>query len=466
VSWPLEPDREGMAALGGEVLRRSIEFVSNVYDRPALGIDGPAPELIAELGEPPPEGPGKLSDLLDKLERASAHAYETAGPGYFAYIPGGGLFASAATELYTRVTNRYAGLASPAPALVAMEHSVVRWLAQDVSGLPPGSGGLLTSGGSMANLSAIVAARHAGLGLGGELANGTFYLTEHAHQSVAKAARIAGLPAAALRIVPCTDHLRMDVAAAARMIAEDRSAGLRPFLLVASAGTTNAGTIDPLPELAALARREDLWYHVDGAYGGMFRLTARGRDRLAGIEDADSVTLDPHKTLFIPYGLGALVVRDPARLAAAHESGGYYLQDLGTQDDLPDYAHLGAELTREPRGAKLWLPLHVYGVGAFRDALDEKLDLARTVYDELRAEPALEVPREPELSIVAFRSTGGDEATRTLLAAINASRRIFLSSTVLDGRFTLRVCVVVHRTHADRIEEAIEIIRSAARGVA
>jgi aromatic-L-amino-acid decarboxylase len=465
MTWPLEPDRDGMAALGGEVLRRSIDFVASLYERPANGIDGEAPELIAELSEPPPEGPGKLDDVLDRLERASAYGYETAGPGYFAYIPGGGVFASAASELYARVTNRYVGLASPAPGLVALEESVVRWLAQDVCGMPSGSGGLLTSGGSMANLSAVVAARHAGLGLGGELATGTLYLTEHAHQSVAKAAHIAGLPSAAIRVVPCTADLRMDVDAAARMIAEDRAAGRRPFLLVASAGTTNAGTIDPLHELAALARREDLWYHIDGAYGGMFRLTARGRDRLVGLDQADSVTLDPHKTLFLPYGLGALVVRDPGRLAAAHESGGHYLQDLGTQDDLPDYAHLGAELTRDPRGARLWLPLHLYGVGAFREALDEKLDLARTVYDELRAEPALEVPREPELSIVAFRSTGGDEATRALLTAINASRRIFLSSTVLDGRFTLRVCIVVHRTHADRVAEAVDIIRRAAREV-
>jgi aromatic-L-amino-acid/L-tryptophan decarboxylase len=450
-----------MAAIGDEVLRRSIAFVESLPKLPAGGRTADA-ALVDELLAPPPEHPGDLQVLLDKVERAAAHAFETAGPGYFAYIPGGGVFAGAAIELLTRVTNRYVGLAGPAPALAALEHSVVRWLAS-VCGLPDGAGGQLTTGGSLANLSAIVAARHAGLGE--ELGNGTLYLTDQTHQSVAKAARVAGLPAAAIRIVPGTSNQRMDVDAAASMIVADRRAGRRPFLLVGSAGTTNTGAIDPLVELAELAAREGLWYHVDGAYGGFFRLTARGLDRLAGVALADSVTLDPHKTLFQPYGSGALVVRDPARLAAAHGSSGHYLQDLAGHADVPDYADLGAELSRDVRGVRVWLPLHLYGVAAFRSALDEKLDLARLVYDELVAEPALDVPWEPELSVVAFRMAT-DVQSRQLLHAINETGRAFLSSTVIDGRFTLRVCIVSHRSHEDRVRETIEIIRREARGLA
>lgn len=461
-----------MVEMGGQVLNRVIDFITGLPDSPAIGIADPeaTTALVREMLAPPPEHPGELATLLDRLDRAAGCAYETAGPGYFAYIPGGGLYTSLLGDLYARAVNRYVGLAALAPPLAALEQSVVRWLAQQVVGLPEGSGGLLTSGGSMANFSAVVAARHAHLGE--EIEAGTLYVGEHAHQSVLKAARLAGLRAAHVRTVPSTPELRMDVAAAAEMIEADRRAGRRPFLIVGSAGTTNTGTIDPLPELAALAAAEQLWFHVDGAYGGLFRLTERGRQRLAGMELADSVTLDPHKTMFLPYGTGALVVRDPGRLAAAHQVGGHYLQDLNPDDEVPDFAHLGAELSRELRGLRVWLPLHLHGVAAFRDALDEKLDLAERAWRVLSAVEALELPWQPELSTVAFRVRArgedpaaqreADEAGRRLLERINASGRILISSTLVDGRYTLRLCVVSHRSHADRVDEAVKIITTAA----
>jgi aromatic-L-amino-acid decarboxylase len=265
----------------------------------------------------------------------------------------------------------------------------------------------------------------------------------------------------------------MDPHAAAAMIRADRDAGLRPFLLVANAGTTDTGTIDPLPQLAALARREDMWFHIDAAYGGFFRLTARGEERLAGVEQADSVTLDPHKTLFLPFGTGALVVRDIAALRAAHDGTGSYLQDTGAAGSVPDSAHLGPELTHEIRGLRAWLPLHLHGVDAFREALDEKLDLAEHVHDTLSGVPGLEVPQRPDLSTVVFRvrpadgsraaAERADEAGRRLLEQINGHRRVVLSSTIVDNRYTLRVCVVSHRTHRDRIAEALDIITAEAK---
>lgn len=488
--YPLEPGRDEMHRLVDAVRDRVVDFVCALPDAPATGVRPPptrpagaalepgkpsgsagtpsgpagAPDpaaLIDRALAAPPEHGGDLAELLDLVEAATGYAFETAGPGYFAYIPGGGLFASAVADLYTRVTNRYVGMSNPAPALAALEHGVVRWLGE-VCGLGEGRGGLLTSGGSMANFSALVAARH--VGLGEHIADGTLYLTRYAHQSMAKAARLAGLPASAVRVVPHDDQLRMRVAAAAEMIAADRAAGRRPFLLVGSAGTTDTGTVDPLPALGELAARERLWLHVDAAYGGPFRLTERGRARLAGTELADSVTLDPHKTLFLPFGSGALVVRDPAALRAAHEVGTYVLQDLDPHD-APDYAHLSPELSRDVRGVRLWLPLHLHGVAAFRDALDEKLDLAEMAYRTLCEEPALELPWRPELSIVAFRMRD-DASSRRLLDTVNASGRVFVSSTTVDGRCTLRLCIVSHRSHADRVGEACEIIASAARRIA
>jgi aromatic-L-amino-acid/L-tryptophan decarboxylase len=466
---PLEPDRAEMLAQGRLVLDRLVDFVDRLPHRPAHDLTGSfgerkLRELVDELSAPPPEHGHDLVELLGRMDRATDAALETAGPGYFAYIPGGGLYSSALASFYTQVVNRYGSLAATAPALTALEESVLHWIAREVCGLPAGSGGLLTTGGSMANLSAIVAARHDKLGE--QIADGTVYVTAYAHHSVAKAARIAGIAAQRVRVVPHTPELRMDVAAAAEMIAADRAAGLRPFLIVASAGTTDTGTIDPLPAVARLADAEKLWFHVDAAYGGFFRLTQRGRRRLAGMELADSVTLDPHKTLFLPFGTGALVVRDPARLAAAHEGTGGYLQDLG-ELELPDYAHLGTELSHEVRGLRVWLPLHLHGVAAFRTALDEKFDRTERVYAALREVPNLEVPWRPDLTTVAFRMraadpAAGDRATRALLARVNAGNRVYLSSTVIDGRQAVRVTVVAHRSHASHVDEAIAAITDAA----
>jgi aromatic-L-amino-acid decarboxylase len=261
----------------------------------------------------------------------------------------------------------------------------------------------------------------------------------------------------------------MDVAALLAIIEQDRLAGLRPCAIIASAGTTNTGAVDPIPELAQIAAAERIWLHVDGAYGGFFQLTDRGQQLFAGIERADSITLDPHKGMFLPYGTGALLVRDGSHLRAAHEVHGPYLQDLAPEADIPNFSDYSAELSRDARGLRVWLPIMLHGLGAFREALDEKLDLARYAYEALSQIPSLEVPWEPELSIVAFRVGAGEDqasnaATADLLRRINATRRFVLSSTVVDGRFTIRIAVLSFRTHHDRIEELIDTIIRLAPG--
>lgn len=471
--YPLETGHAGVHAMGGLVLERIARFVDGLAERPADNVvsTSATASLVQSFLAPPPESGRDLMTLLGCLDDAVDCAVETAGPGFLTAVPGGGLYSSALGEFYARATNRYGSLAVAAPALAALEESVVQWMAREVCGLPEGSGGLLTSGGSMANFTAVVAARQDGLG--DDIGDGTVYTTRYTHHSVAKAARLAGIKLGNVRMVPCDEDLKMDPAAAAAMIHADRVAGLRPFLIVGSAGTTDTGTVDPLNALADLAEREQMWFHVDGAYGGFFRLTDRGRQTLAGLERADSVTLDPHKTLFLPFGTGALVVRDPTTLRAAHSGSGSYLQDVSSYDGLPDYADMGLELSHEVRGLRIWLPLHLHGVAAFREALDEKLDLARQVHEHLTALPALEVPLRPDLSTVVFRvrphdtteaaAEAADQATRRLLDSVNASRRVLLHSTMLDGRLTIRVCVVSYRTHKDHIDKLLELIASEAR---
>lgn len=474
-SYPLEPDRAAMTAMATAAAELVADLVEGLPSAPATNVDADGAEALVEaLAAPPAEGPaeGGFDALLDVFRDAAAVAIETAGPSYMAFVGGGGLYSSALAEFVARGVNRFTGLAAFAPALVAMEESTIRWLARTF-GLPAGSGGLLTTGGSLATLVAVVAARtdrldgpaddHAD-----DLARGTVYVTAHTHQSLAKAARIAGVRHDRVRVVPTTPDLRMDPAAAAEVIAADRAAGLRPFLLVGTAGTTNTGTVDPLHELADLARDHDLWFHVDGAYGGFFHLTERGRARLAGIERADSLVLDPHKGLFLPHGTGVVLVRSAAILRRAFSSGGDYLQDVADAAALPDYADMGPELTRDFRGLRLWLPLHLHGVAAFREMLDEKLDLAAMADADLRTDPRLELPWPPDLSIVGFRlaaaeGDGDDHRDLDLLARVNASRRVHLSSTRVGGRHLLRLCIISHRTHRDRVAEALRLIHAAIR---
>jgi len=280
---------------------------------------------------------------------------------------------------------------------------------------------------------------------------------------------LAGFPWRNVRKARSTPELRVDVEALRELIRADRAAGLQPFLIVGNAGTTNTGAVDPLVDLADLAAGESMWLHADAAYGGFFQLTDRGRGRLRGIERADSITLDPHKGLFLPYGTGSLLVRDGAKLREAHHVGAEYLQDLAPEGDIPNFAEYSPELSREFRGLRVWLPVKLHGLDAFRAALDEKLDLARFLFEALRDTPGFEVPWEPELTVVPFRyrpRTEGvdvEEFNHRLLDRINASRRVFLSSTMIDGRFVIRACVVSVRTHRDRVEEAVDIIRTSAR---
>jgi aromatic-L-amino-acid decarboxylase len=457
--YPLDPSPEQMREMGREALEYVIGFIHGLEDAPAQHVDG-ALEAALRLKASPPEEGGSFDDVFASFRDAAARAYETCGPGYLPYVPGGGLFAASLGQFLAMAVNRFPNLWEVAPGLAQIEQNVIRWLC-DLFGYPEGARGILTTGGSIANLSAIVTARHTKLGE--DFADGTYYLSEQSHASVPKAAAIAGLPRRAMRLVPVDADLRMDAGALKRMVAEDREAGLRPFLVVPAAGTTNTGAIDPMDAVADVAEAEDLWLHVDAAYGGFFYLTQRGRERFRGIDRADSITLDPHKGMFLPYGTGSLIVRDGAALRDAHYVGAAYLQDRAPEAELPNGNEYSAELSRDHRGFRVWLPLMLHGVGAFRSALDEKLDLAQHLYEALAEIPEIELPWAPQLTVVPFRLAGAtDDEDRAFLDRINAPKRVYLSSTTIDGRHVIRACIVSHRTHRDRIDEAIEIIRSAA----
>ncbi len=459
----LELSEAEMREMVGRAMDRIVPFIAELPRAPMHRMDG-AHKLVRALREPMPERGASFRRLLGQLfERVLPFGLNTASPGYTAYIPGGGLFHAAVADLITDATNRYVGIWQAAPGLVQLETNVIRWFC-DLAGFPAGSGGLLTTGGSLANLGAVVTARHDRLPP--DFLKGRLYVSAAVHHSVQKAARVAGFPDEAVRIVPVDSRFRLDVAALEAAVTADRAAGFVPAMVVASAGTTATGAIDPIPALADLCVREGMWFHVDAAYGGFFLLTERGRARLAGIERADSITLDPHKGLFLPYGTGCLVVRDLARLRAAHQLSASYLPHAEADPDCWDFSDLGPELSRDARGVRVWLPLKMHGAGVFRAQLDEKLDLAEVVAEAIRARPELELVAEPELSLLAFRvrhpdPTEGDGLTRQLATHINRRQRVLLTGVELSGRYLLRVCVLSFRTHAAEIAALIEDLDAA-----
>jgi aromatic-L-amino-acid decarboxylase len=466
MSYPLELSAEEMRSLVRAALDPIVKHIESLPEQPANRAGG-GRRMARTLAEPMPETGTPVSKLLDVIFRkAVPSAVNTAGPGYLGYIPGGGLFHAAVADLIADSINRYTGISFASPALVQLEMNVLSWF-REIAGLPETARGVLTSGGSLANFIALVTARRELLPE--NFLSGTLYVSDQTHHSVLKSALLAGFPQGNVRAVPSDERCRLRLDRLEAMIEEDRGRGLTPFFVVGNAGTTNSGAVDPLPEIAALASRHGLWFHVDGAYGGFFRLTERGRRILAGLELADSVVLDPHKSLFLPYGTGALLVRDGGALKRAHSVAAEYLPAIHDDTVLADFNELSPELSRPFRGLRVWLPIKMHGIGAFRDTLDEKLDLARWAADELRAIPGIEMLAEPELSLLAFRYVPPgvdnpaeiDRLNHRLHEKIVERRRVFLTGTVLQGRFAIRICVLSFRTHHDRIAMAIEDIRAA-----
>lgn len=322
-------------------------------------------------------------------------------------------------------------------------------------GLPGSAGGLLLSGGSIANLTAVVTARSQ---MGDSFHHGVIYASEHAHHSIAKAARIAGIASDRVRSVPGDRCFHLDATALERSVEADRRDGLRPMMIAATAGTTDTGAIDPLAACADIAATSGAWFHVDAAYGGFFQLTERGQSRLLGIERADSITVDAHKSLLLPFGIGGLLVRNPATLVAAHEGHGAYMQDV-VEQELPHYLAMGPELTRPNRGLPIWFALQLHGIGQFRTTLDLMLDLAENAAAVLADIPGIVLAGPPELSVVAFRALAGDSPTLHLLDVLNRSREVHVSSTTIDGHVHVRLAFLSQRTTKTMADRAVEIVR-------
>ncbi|MGB0591462.1 MAG: pyridoxal phosphate-dependent decarboxylase family protein [Myxococcota bacterium] len=471
---PLEPEKATLQHWLTIVSQLVTDHQERTASEPAMGAVGEAGHRRARaLSQPILETPmaGGMEAISALLEEASGVALNTTAGGYLAYVPGGGLITAGMADLIAASFNRFTGLSGAAPAFVRFEADVLTWLAREF-GYGPQARGLFTSGGSQANLSALIAARQTRFGDTGDFRTATVYTSAQAHHSVSKSVRLAGLPSKAMRIVPVDDEMRMCPRELEQMIRRDVAAGCAPMAVVAAAGTTNTGAVDPLPELVAVSQATRTWLHIDGAYGGAFVLCPEGRELLRGIEGADSITFDPHKGLFLPYGTGCLLVKDGRALLAAHDADATYLQDFDTfghDGAPPSPASYGPELSRPYRGLRLWLSLMLFGAGPFRRALSDKLMLARRFHDALSASDApIEVLHPPQTSAVGFRLVRRPGEALAVwnarnaewMTATNAKQRVHLSSTTLPSSegpvFTLRVCVLSFRTHTHHIEHCLE----------
>ena len=466
---PLEPGTGRRRRLREAVVASSERFLRRVETM--KGFDEAAGQGLGLMDHPVGEEGIPLAAAIELLEGEVVRpGAGTATGKHLAYIPGGGIYHSALGDYLAAVSNKYSGVYFAGPGAVRMENQMVRWVA-DLVGYPAGAAGSIASGGSIATLTAVVSAREAHALRAADFDRAAVYLTAQAHHCIGKALHIAGMGEAPVRQVAMDAGYRMRPEALAEAIARDRAAGLRPWLVVASAGTTDTGAVDPLEAIATIAEREGCWYHVDAAYGGFFLLTEHGRAALRGIERSHSTVLDPHKGMFLPYGSGVVVVRDAAPLVAGHDYTGSYMQDARADATELSPADVSPELSRHFRALRMWLPLALLGTRPFRAALEEKLLLARYFHRRIAA-AGFEVGPEPDLSIVTYRwappGAGLERVNAMNKAIVDGSRRdgrVFLSSTMLDGRFTLRMAALAFRTHRRTMDLAVDVLREQAAAV-
>jgi aromatic-L-amino-acid decarboxylase len=461
----LEPDAVQRTWLLDQVIAYADDYLEGIPTAPALITRADKGRALYDspIGE---EGLDIGQALALLQENVNTVGINPTSGRFLGYIPGGGLFHAALGDYLAAITNRYAGVFFASPGAVRMENMLLRWMA-DVVGYPDTAAGNLSSGGSIANLAAIVTARDA-CGVAGEtIGRSVVYLTEHVHHCVHKALRVAGLGNCVQRKVDVDAAYRMHPAALAEEIETDKKAGLQPWLIVASAGTTNTGAVDPLPAISQIASAHGLWLHVDGAYGAFFVLCPEGEAVLQGMETSDSIVLDPHKTLFLPYGTGAVLVKDRQKLYASHNAQANYLRDVVAEPGELSPADLSPELTKHFRGLRLWLPLKLLGLAPFRAALSEKIQLARYFYEQIQRIDGFEVGPYPDLSVVTYRYLPGrgdaNAFNQRLTQAIQDDGRIFVSSTRVDGKLVLRLAISCFRTHLDDIDQTLDVLSRTAR---
>lgn len=473
-SSPLDLDHATMQRLGRRVADAVADHLATLREQRVLTNGLPA-ATRRRLSEPPADAPVEFEAILEELRtEVFPYAAREPHPGFMAYVPGCPTFPAVLGDWLATGYNFFAGVWPVAEGPNTIELAVLEWFRR-WTGMPTGSGGLLTNGGSGATLTAIIAARQHVVGDdASRLQRLTLYASDQAHSAALRAAWIAGVPRAQVRVLPSDDDYRLRAADVRQAITADRAAGLLPLCVVVSAGTTNTGAVDPLDDIADVCAEENVWLHADAAYGGFAVLTERGARILGGLGRCDSVALDPHKWLFVPFECGSLLVRDPERLRAAFQVLPDYLRDVAAGQDGVNFADYGEQLTRQSRALKVWIGVRYFGVAAIRAEMNRAMDLAVFAERLVRAEPMFEVLSPAQLGVLCFRvhPAGMDDAAaldalnERVNAAVSAGGRYLISSTRLRGTFTLRMCILGFRTTADDVAGLVRSVAEQAQALA
>jgi aromatic-L-amino-acid decarboxylase len=449
----LELSEDEMRRLGYRVVDLLVGHFAAMRDAPVGAKREPA-ELFGRFGENPPEMPTDPHQLLARLENeVFPNNLHVDHPRFFAFVPGPGNFVSTMADALASGFNVFNGTWLGGSAAAAMELAVIGWFRR-FCGFPETAGGLFVSGGSAANLTALHSARITKLG--DHTAGATIYFSDQTHYSIERALRVIGFAREQFRKIPSDDSFRLPMEPLREAINADRKAGLRPFCVVANAGTTNTGAVDPLPDLADLCAEEGLWLHADGAYGAASVICERGRQKLAGLDRVDSLSLDPHKWLFQPFECGCVLLRDAAQMKSAFQLMPEYMRDVHRNTAETNPADYGIQLSRGFRALKVWLSINTFGFAAFRDAVTRGFELAEFAEGELRRRRTCEILSPAEMAIVAFRF-GQDDAVQTrLVDQMLQDGFAFLTSTTLKGRTALRLCTINPRTTEQDIVQTID----------
>lgn len=408
-----------------------------------------------------------LEDVIKIFEKTVDHPGLNAASGrHLGYVPGGGVPTAAAGDYLAAITNKYAGIFFAGPGAVRIENQMIQFCAKAI-GYTDNYGGNLASGGSIANLIAITAGRDAHGIKGQDYQKTVIYGSKHMHHCIDKSIRITGLKECVYRNIELDNNYKIDTKKLADQIAHDVKNGLSPFMIIASAGTTNCGVIDPLDDIADICEKYNLWFHVDGAYGGLFCLLEEEKSKFKGIERADSVVVDPHKSLFLPYGLGIAIVKNVTHLLQSQFYEADYMQDAIENRNELSPAELSPELTKHFRGLRMWLPLQVHGLKPFKAALREKILLTSYFRQELATIPHMRIINEPELTIFAYRYENkslskhdNNHINKRLIEELHKEGKVFLSSTIIDDQICLRIAILSFRTHIYEIELVLSQIKT------
>ncbi|MDT0685719.1 pyridoxal phosphate-dependent decarboxylase family protein [Autumnicola psychrophila] len=460
VSGALEPSENERNKILKEVQQYANIFLNNLPTTKAYSSEKAKKEAFSITSEVKP-----LQKLLEIYNsEVAAKGIHPASAGHLGYIPGGGIYSSALADYLVDITNEYAGLSFASPGAVAMEHELLDWM-KSLFGFPESAVGNLTSGGSIANMIGLTSARDQHKIKGAKIEKSVVYLSPQLHHSCLKALRIIGLEDIIIRHLQLDSNSKIIPEDFSEKLQKDKENNLKPFLLIASAGTTDTGAVDPLKELGEIAKKYNLWYHIDAAYGGFFILSEQRKKLFDGIEMADSLAVDPHKSLFLPFGTGAVLVKDKEAVFHSHHHSANYMQDAHAEVSRVDPADVSPELTKHFRALRLWLPLQLHGIAPFTACLEEKLLLTRYFREKIQ-EQGFKVGPEPDLSVTYFwwpQDENEDEFNKSLLREIHKDGTVFLSSTLIEGKFVIRLAVLSFRTKIETIDRAVGVLVEAVR---